>query len=349
MGFSIRPNKGLRNSLIQLHVHCTRQKEGCEWTGELGQLDGHLSINPEMGKHHIGCRFVERGQQVDKQGQDINELKRQQEQRGQQGDKQERDINELKRQQEQRGQQQEQRGQHISWWIIVALVVGIVALFMSNRVNYSSLRQEIIELQSRQERIEASHLEHGPVIPVTVTMDGFAQHKRKSDTWFSEPFYTHPDGYKMCLNVDASGSGNGEGTHVSVYVYLMRGEFDDFLEWPFRGNIIVQLLNQLADKEHHSITISFTDKTPDQVAGRVTTGERGELGWGWGKPTFISHKELYKANGAKYLQKDCLQFQVTKEDLVLFFLVFVFVYILVIISCLCCCLKGCRYLCCSKK
>ena len=37
----------------------------------------------------------------------------------------------------------------------------------------------------------------------------------------------------MYLEIDANGFNDGEGTYVSVYVSLMRGEFDDQLMWPF--------------------------------------------------------------------------------------------------------------------
>ena len=44
----------------------------------------------------------------------------------------------------------------------------------------------------------------------------------------------------MCIRVDANDS--DAGTHVSVFVYLMRGEYDSRLVWPFRGDITIQLV-----------------------------------------------------------------------------------------------------------
>jgi len=35
----------------------------------------------------------------------------------------------------------------------------------------------------------------------------------------------------------AAGSGPGKGTHISVYIHLMRGEYDEFLQWPFHGDV----------------------------------------------------------------------------------------------------------------
>ena len=46
----------------------------------------------------------------------------------------------------------------------------------------------------------------------------------------------------MCLRVDANGNKDGAGTHVSVSVNLMRGEHDDKLTWPFRGDITIKLV-----------------------------------------------------------------------------------------------------------
>ena len=36
----------------------------------------------------------------------------------------------------------------------------------------------------------------------------------------------------------------GPYMYVAVYVFMMRGEFDDRLKWPLKGEIKVQLLNQ---------------------------------------------------------------------------------------------------------
>ena len=87
---------------------------------------------------------------------------------------------------------------------------------------------------------------------IEFTMTDFEEYRRDNDHWHSPHFYTHPNGYKMCLRVDPNGYvyGPGKGTHLSVYVFLMQGEFDDQLKWPFQGEIIIQLVNQKEDKDH---------------------------------------------------------------------------------------------------
>ena len=70
----------------------------------------------------------------------------------------------------------------------------------------------------------------------------------------------------MQLSVNVHGDGAGKGTYVSVFVNLMKGEFDNQLKWPFRGSITIQLLSQEADAEHYTECITYRG-APDQVAG----------------------------------------------------------------------------------
>ena len=62
-----------------------------------------------------------------------------------------------------------------------------------------------------------------------------------------EPFYTKPGRYKLGLQVISSGGSYGTGTHVCVCVYLKKGEYDESLNWPFNGEITLQLLNWRED------------------------------------------------------------------------------------------------------
>ena len=140
-------------------------------------------------------------------------------------------------------------------------------------------------------------------------MTEYSKHKRDDDTWYSPPFYTGPGGYKMCLVVYANGVGDGAGTHVSVYVYLMRGEHDDKLTWPFRGDVIIHLMNQNRDKGHVEYIVVFGDEAAadEEVSGRVTLGETAESGWG--KDGVVSHTMLESTKW--YLENDCMKFRVT--------------------------------------
>ena len=56
--FGVFPDKRLRRSLYAFQVRCVHQKSGCEWIGELGELDGHLNLNLELGRQLVGCEFA---------------------------------------------------------------------------------------------------------------------------------------------------------------------------------------------------------------------------------------------------------------------------------------------------
>lgn len=106
------------------------------------------------------------------------------------------------------------------------------------------------------------------VVPYEFAFGNYARRCENPELWFCRPFYSHPCGYKLCIRVAPQGLGTGEGSHVSIHTYLMRGEYDDTLRWPFRGDITIQLLNQLGDECHHEQTTSFNERTPNQYCDR---------------------------------------------------------------------------------
>ena len=140
----------------------------------------------------------------------------------------------------------------------------------------------------------------------------FDQHYHHDKEWYSPPFYTHPGGYKMCINVEANGDDDGRDTYVSVYAYLMKGKNDDNLPWPFTGEVTITLLNQLEDENHHTDTVSFPENSV-WTNERVVNHERAPEGCGWDE--FISHDELdFDAeNNRQYLKDDCLFFKIEVE------------------------------------
>ena len=56
--YELHSNKGLRQSLYQLLVYCTNRTKGCEWKGELGDIDKHINSNPSPSTQLNGCQFA---------------------------------------------------------------------------------------------------------------------------------------------------------------------------------------------------------------------------------------------------------------------------------------------------
>jgi len=71
----------------------------------------------------------------------------------------------------------------------------------------------------------------------------------------SEPFYSHKNGYKIRLELNPDGFGGGKGTHLTLFICIMRGEFDNILQWPFRHGVKLELMNQETGLAHVSRTV----------------------------------------------------------------------------------------------
>ena len=196
------------------------------------------------------------------------------------------------------GHKRQHVGEHLS--MVVRKQAKIIA----------TLQQQMKQLAAH---LKPESLAESPSIifipPPAFIMTDFSQHKSAGNSWYSPPFYSHIGGYKMCLIVDANGHGSGEGTHVSVFVNLMRGEYDDDLLWPFRGDIKFQLCNCREDMGHIKHRLDFDGA--GVAAERVTEGERADdAGWGG---DIIPHTALCydTSKNTEFLVNDSLKFRVT--------------------------------------
>ena len=150
--------------------------------------------------------------------------------------------------------------------------------------------------------------------PFVFVVDQCKRRRRSNADYYSLPFLSHEEGYRLCVRVLLNGMGSGRGTHVSVYVYLMRGKNDGGLVWPFRGNIQIHLLNQISEGNNHEQSIDFSESAHPSVASRVTVGERSVRGQGFAQ--FVSHLDLKfdSVRNRQFLRNDCLRFRVAAVD-----------------------------------
>ena len=149
------------------------------------------------------------------------------------------------------------------------------------------------------------------IIPAVIKLLKFTVHK--SLNVFNSPgFYTSDVGYKLCLRVYPNGGGNDYfyryGNSISVGAFLMKGDYDDSLPWPFTGTLGVQLLNQLDDNSHSDST-KFNGCATN--CRRVFSEDLCKSGsWAY---NCMHHRILsYDANRkCQYLKDDCLFFRLT--------------------------------------
>ena len=171
---------------------------------------------------------------------------------------------------------------------------GLAKALVRRNGEIEVIQGEMTQMKVRQAENWASlqALEsYASVLPIELTVY-FSQYKRSKTIWFSEPFYTHPYGYKMCLSVEQSLYSTRD--YLSVWFQLMRGEFDNNLSWPFQGQITFQLTNQLEDKGHYQRGVSLTNCNDPAVINRVTTGDRAEGRWGF-DPFLLLMRRIYKS------------------------------------------------------
>ena len=271
------PNKGLEQSLYDFEVYCSHKSKGCEWRGELRELDKHLNSEPAADKSLEGCPFAVIRCPLGHTGCDVKLPRK--------------DIK-----------------AHVNDNLLnhflkqTAFVITLKAEKQQLEQHVAELEGEIKQMKEAQQILARTGQ---PIGPVEITMTDFKQYK-DDEVWYSPPFYTNPYGYKMFLGVWPKGYSTGRGTHLGVSIHMMRGEFDDQLKWPFRGKITCQLLDQEEDEDHVVMTIDFNERTPDKYATRVTGIERSGNGKGQSKLLPLSKLE------PKYLKNNCIKLCITK-------------------------------------
>lgn len=187
-----------------------------------------------------------------------------------------------------------------------------------------STKEKVLELMDQLERQERRFTEQfkqqeDKISLLTVTprktakifeLTKFKKYKTGNKPFQSPSFYSSPKGYRLSISVNANGLDGSAGTHISVYAHLEKGIHDDSLTWPFQGSVIIELLNQLEDRNHKQYVIKFPQDL--EVSGRVMGMARGR---GWGTTHFIAHRHLRHKprKHCQYLRDNKLVFRVTTQ------------------------------------
>ena len=104
-------------------------------------------------------------------------------------------------------------------------------------------------------------------IPV-IKMQNYSQNKEE---WISPGFYVSTGSYKMALKISTYKWSFIE--YTSCYLALLPGDYDDTPEWPFQGEVTVELLNQLEDRDHITIVHHINDSYNNRVVPPKVNGE----------------------------------------------------------------------------
>jgi TNF receptor-associated factor 4 len=309
-------HKKLAREIKSLLVCCSHKEEGCEWEGELGQLPNHL--NPEVGHGQNGCGYVivecsyECGVYLRRRNMREHEMEiypkhpiemqvaglmRKFEAIVTENQLLRQELHVIKTAREK--EIQEIKSTYESELCVLKQELDEVKS-KNNRFcdklkeKHTMLKSEVKETLKRFE--EKCFMLHNDKIPLSlppfhIEMSNIGHHLEYNLNFVSDPFYSHPGGYKMGISVYNSSPERGSGgTHISLYVLILRGEFDDQLKWPFDGEVTVQAYNHSQRRWCREKKIRLNDRECGlDVVGRQV----GPLiSGGWGYPIFLPYSEF---------------------------------------------------------
>ena len=125
---------------------------------------------------------------------------------------------------------------------------------------------------------------------------------------YSDPFHTKTGtdsyGYKMKVLIYPNGNGTGKNTYLSVFIIVMKGEYDAILPWPFKKKVKFELIDQQEDPAQQENVTKEIRWSHSRAFSRPT--EEGNPGMGFGQ--FVSHTKL---NTRQYIVDDTLFLRIT--------------------------------------
>ena len=161
----------------------------------------------------------------------------------------------------------------------------------SSETQSDALSCEVKQLVDRTAACETATFSHTFLLP------NVEEEREKNTEWFSPPMYTHPGGYKFCINVNLDGNDTGKGSHVSVFFCQLKGEFDEKLKWPAKVHFTLTLHNNTCKGKWYNVSETFAMELRRQsVAMSVYCISK----------TFVRHHAM----NSYYTCFDCLFFSV---------------------------------------
>nr|XP_058965315.1 TNF receptor-associated factor 4-like [Pocillopora verrucosa] len=166
------------------------------------------------------------------------------------------------------------------------------------------------ELKNAMELLKSSSVQHTNAFLWRI--DGFSEILKQAknegkERIYSDPFYTKTEtdgfGYKLRVFIYPNGIGNAKNTHMSVFITIMKGEYDAILPWHFNKKVKLTLIDQEDDPEER-------ENETKEVEGRnIPSFSRpiAEENTGIGFDCFVSHEKLKSQH---YIVDDTLFLQV---------------------------------------
>lgn len=183
-------------------------------------------------------------------------------------------------------------------------IVNLRELFLSEQC---MKQKQVQELQQKIKAVEATLIDisQGAKLfrfPFHFTLTNFEEQRNVCNQWFSASQCTHPGGYKFQIVVHPNGVGEGAGTHISLSLQPIKTLHEHPPKWPAKCLITLQLMNQMHDQDHFTVSETLTWDPPTS-ASYVNFSRM-----------FIKHQDLEwnPKRQTQYLYKNTLDFRIVK-------------------------------------
>ena len=327
--FTTLLHKKLVREVNALVVRCPQKELGCEWEGELGQLQSHLipGAGVVLSK---GCGFVmvecshQCGVQLQRRllqehqmeicpkrpiEMQVASLLRKFEVIAVENQQLKQELNKMQKihkeelnQVKQELNEVKKKNEHLQ--------KECDDLKHATRAGFDEQKFKFDNLEKKYESIQ-THTMPLPVSPFYFSLSNVDQYLSNNLVYRSEPFYTHPGGYKMSIGVRIYPYDCSRGTHMGVYAFILHGEFDDQLCWPFDGRITIQAYNRTTKQWSNEHTIVMNETICGIVHVEKCVDKLANRSWGYSK--FLSLLELK----TDYVREvNVIRFRVTKVEIV---------------------------------
>ena len=173
------------------------------------------------------------------------------------------------------------------------------------------LQGQFLELETKFQRNLNQARIDGSIVPYDLRFHNIGCTKRTFASINSQSLYTHSRGYKFHLILYPYGDGYGDRLSLSIGVVSERGEYDNFIKWPAKFSITLEIRNQYKDWGHSAQKIEC-----EWERRVVQLGIGKSFAWEF---ILISDLEWNPQKQTCYLQDDSLCFRITEINVAKFY------------------------------
>ena len=178
--------------------------------------------------------------------------------------------------------------------------------------NLALTRNSLIMLEEKIVNIEKSSHDGSYLWKIPNVKEKIEEAKSGRQAFItSAPFYTSRYGYKMCCKLYLNGDGIGRGTHASLYLVLLKGDYDSLLNWPFLHRVKFILKAQSnssttgSDNENNDHEDSFMGDPSSSSFKRPIS----DMNIASGLPTFCSLEKLLSSH-SQFVKEDTMYIKI---------------------------------------